>query len=66
MHSTFHITTEMMNSVLKRAFSSAITQPDKDAAKHLRNMLVGTHGTYSSVLFDLFGSDGGQGQNGAC
>jgi len=53
MHSTFHITTEMMKSVLERTFSSAVTQPDKDAAKHLRNMLVETHGTYSSVLFDI-------------
>ena len=53
MHSTFHITTEMMKSVLERAFSSAVTQPDKDAAKHLRTMLVGTYGAYRSVLFDV-------------
>ena len=53
MHSTSHITTEMMKSVLERAFQSAVTQSDKDTAKHLRNTLVSTHGTYNSVLFDV-------------
>jgi hypothetical protein len=53
MHSTFHITTEMMKSVLERAFQSAVTQTDKDFAKHLRTTLIGTHGTYTSVLFDI-------------
>jgi hypothetical protein len=53
MHSTSHITPDMMKSVLDGAFSTAVTQPDKHAAKHVREMLVGTHGTYSSVLFDI-------------
>jgi len=53
MHSTFHITTEMMKSVLERAFQSAVTQTDKDTAKHLRTTLIGTQGTYTSVLFDI-------------
>jgi hypothetical protein len=53
MHSTSHVTTEMMKSVLERAFQSAVSQSDKDTAKHLRKTLVGTDGTYNSVLFDL-------------
>ena len=53
MHSTFHITAEMMKSVLEQAFQSAVTQADKDAAKHLRNTLLGTHSAYNSVLFDV-------------
>jgi hypothetical protein len=53
MHPTFHITTEMMKSVLEQAFQSAVTQTDKDAARHLRNTLLGTHGAYNSLLFDI-------------
>jgi hypothetical protein len=43
----------MMKAVLEQAFSSAVTPLDKDAAKHLRNTLIGTHGVYSSVVFDI-------------
>jgi hypothetical protein len=64
MHSTFHITTEMMKSVLECAFSSAVTQSDKDAAKHLRSTLVGTHGAYSSVLFDILEMTTGKDRTG--
>lgn len=53
MHSTSHITPEMMKSVLTRAFSTSVTQPDKDAARHLRNTLLETHGEYQSVLLDI-------------
>jgi hypothetical protein len=53
MHSVSHITPEMMKTVLDDAFSSSVTQTDKHAAKHLRSTLVGTHGTYASVLFDI-------------
>lgn len=53
MHSASHITPEMMKAVLDRAFSGSVTQPDKQAARHLRDILVGTHGTYASVLFDI-------------
>ena len=53
MHSTFHITDEMMKAMLDHCFSSAVTQPDKDAARHLRNTLVGTHNSYDTVLFDV-------------
>ncbi len=53
MHSTNHITPGMMKSVLERAFQSAVTQPDKDAAKHLRAMLVATRSAYNSVLFEI-------------
>jgi hypothetical protein len=53
MHSASHITPEMMKAVLEKAFSSAVTQPDKQAAKHLRDTLVRTHGSYASVLFDI-------------
>jgi hypothetical protein len=53
MHATAHITTEMMKTILDRAFSNAVTQSDKEAAKHLRNALVGTHGSYNSVLFNI-------------
>jgi hypothetical protein len=53
MHSVAHITPEMMKSVLDKAFSSSATQTDKLAAKDLRSTLVGTHGTYASVLFDI-------------
>ena len=64
MHSTVHITTEMMKSVLERAFSRAVTQPDKDAAKHLRAMLVGTHSTYSSLLLDILEMTAGTDRKG--
>lgn len=53
MHSTFHITPEMIKVVLDKVFSSAVAQPDKDASKHLRSALVGTHGAYASVVFDI-------------
>lgn len=53
MHSTSHITFEMMESVLNRAFSSAVSQADKDAAKHLRQVLVSTRANYQSVIFDI-------------
>jgi hypothetical protein len=53
MHPTFHITTDMTKSVLEEAFQTVVTQPDKDAAKHLRNMLLGTHSAYNSVLFEV-------------
>jgi len=53
VHSTLHITTDMMKSVLERTFASEVTQSDKDAARHLRNLLIGTRGVYSSVLFDI-------------
>jgi len=53
MHGTFHITPEMMTAVLDRCFSSAVTQTHKGAAKHLRNTLIGTHGLYASVIFDI-------------
>jgi len=43
----------MMKSVLDRAFSSPATQPDKDAIRHLRDALRGTHSLFSSVLFDI-------------
>jgi len=43
----------MMNTVLDRAFSTAVTQADKAAARHLRDMLVATHGNYHSVLFNI-------------
>lgn len=64
MHSTFHITTEMMKSVLERAFSTAVMQSDKDAARHLRNLLLGTHGSYSSVLFDILEMTTGKDRTG--
>jgi len=53
MHPTFHVTPEMMKSVLEQAFQSRVTQPDKDAARHLRNTLVSTHSAYNSLLFDI-------------
>jgi len=53
MHPTSHITVEMMKTVLERAFSTDATQSDKETAKNLRNALVGTHGTYQSVIFDI-------------
>jgi hypothetical protein len=53
MHATSHITPEMMKEVLSNAFSTAVTQADKDAARHLRNTLLATHGEYDSVLFDI-------------
>lgn len=43
----------MMNVVLDRSFSSSATQADKAAARHLRDMLVATHGNYHSVLVDI-------------
>jgi hypothetical protein len=53
MHPTDHITIEMMKTILESAFSSAVTQSDKEAARHLRNALVGTHGSYNSVVFNI-------------
>ena len=53
MHSTSHITVEMMESILKGAFSAPVTQEDKDAARHLRNLLTGTKAAYRSVIFDV-------------
>lgn len=53
MHSTNHITPDMMKSVLERSFQSTVTQADKDSAKHLRNMLVATRAAYDSLLFDI-------------
>lgn len=53
MHSTSHITPEMMKLVLAKAFSTSVTQADKNAARHLRNTLLETHGEYHSVLFDI-------------
>jgi hypothetical protein len=53
MHSTSHITPDMMKAVLEQSFSTSVTQRDKDSAKHLRTALLGTHGTYASVLFDV-------------
>lgn len=53
MHSTSHITPDMMKSVLSKAFSTSVTQADKDAARHLRNALLETHGEYQSVLLDI-------------
>jgi hypothetical protein len=53
MHSTSHITPDMMKSVLAKAFSASVTQADKDAARHLRNTLLATHGEYQSVLLDI-------------
>lgn len=53
MHSTSHLTAEMMKSTLERSFSSSISQEDKDAARHLRNLLVRTKSTYRSVTFDI-------------
>ena len=64
MHPTFHITSEMMKSVLEQALQSAVTQSDKDAAKHLRNTLIGTHGKYSSVLFDVLEMTAGKDRTG--
>jgi hypothetical protein len=64
MHSTFHITMDMTKSVLESAFSSAVTQPDKEAARHLRNTLVGTHGVYSSVLFGILEMTAGKDRTG--
>ena len=46
MHSTSHITPDMMKSVLAKAFSTPVTQADKNAAHHLRNILLETHGEY--------------------
>jgi hypothetical protein len=43
----------MMKSVLEQAFQSAVTQPDKDAARHLRSTLLGTYSAYNSVVFDV-------------
>ena len=54
----------MMKSVLECAFSSSVTQSDKDAAKYLRNTLVGTHGAYSSVLFDILEMTNGKDRTG--
>ena len=53
MHSTSHITPEIMKHVLDEAFSSWVTQEDKNSARHLRDALLNTHGTYASVLFDI-------------
>jgi len=53
MHSTAHITPEMMKTVLSKAFSTSVTQADKDAARHLRNTLLEAHGEYQSVLLDI-------------
>ena len=43
----------MMKSVLTKAFSTSVTQADKNAARHLRDTLLETHGEYHSVLFDV-------------
>ncbi len=53
MNSTSHLTAEMLASIFNRAFSDAVTQADKDAARHLRNLLVASRTVYSSVLFDI-------------
>ncbi len=53
MHSTSHLTAEMMGAVLDQAFSKAVTQADKDSARHLREILVATHANYQSVVFDV-------------
>jgi len=53
MHPTDHITIEMMKAVLESAFSSAVTQSDKVAGRHLRNALVETHSSYNSVVFNI-------------
>ncbi|MGH9689406.1 MAG: hypothetical protein ACRD5K_20265 [Candidatus Acidiferrales bacterium] len=42
-----------MRAVLERAFSSAVTQADKNAAKHLWDTLRATHSVYQSVIFDV-------------
>lgn len=43
----------MMRSVLAKAFSTSVTQADKNAARHLRNTLLETRSEYDSVLFDI-------------
>lgn len=43
----------MMKSVLEQAYQTAVTQADKDAARHLRNMLLSTRATFDSVLFEI-------------
>lgn len=53
MHPTFHITPEMMKAVLAQAFSTSVTQADKSAARHLRHILLETHGEYQSVVLDI-------------
>jgi predicted membrane protein len=45
----------MMRSVLSKAFSSSVTQADKNAARHLRSALLETRSEYQSVLFDILG-----------
>lgn len=53
MHPTSHITPDMMKSVLAKAFSTSVTQADRNAARHLRNTLLETHSEYQSVVFDI-------------
>lgn len=53
MHPTSHITPEMMKSVLEKAFSTMVTDADKNAARHLRSTLLATHSEYQSVIFDI-------------
>lgn len=43
----------MMRAVLEGAFTGAVSQPDKQSAKLLREALLGTHNSYASVLFDI-------------
>jgi len=50
----------MMRAVLDGAFSDPATQSDKQAARQLRDALVGTRSSYTSVLFDIMKMAGGR------
>jgi hypothetical protein len=43
----------MLQSVFDRAFIGSVTAADKDAAKHLRKLLLESRTVYTSVLFDI-------------
>jgi hypothetical protein len=53
MHSTSHLTVNMVKHIFDRAFTGSVTDADKQAARHLRNLLVESHAVYTSVLFDI-------------
>ena len=53
MHDTSHITAQAMKSALESAFSSAVTQSNKDSAKHLWDTLRATDTVYQTMIFDV-------------
>ena len=60
MHSTSHLTAEMMRAVLDRSFTGTVTQRHRQSAKHLHDALVGTDDSYASILFDMLEMSAGR------